>query len=77
MRKVFQNEIFTCASIYRYYLINVFKDSFQFVPLFDYTDCKIINWDSNIQELNISLMNYFNLTEDEIAYIEQLIKPMD
>ena len=53
------------------------KDSFQFVPLFDYTDCKIINWDSNIQELNISLMNYFNLTEDEIAYIEQLIKPMD
>lgn len=47
--------------------INLSKDKFRFVPLQDFSR----PW------TDADLYAKYNLTEDEIAYIEQLIKPMD
>ena len=50
---------------------------FQFVPLQDFTSSSDIDWSKSIADIDNQLYRKYNLTEDEIAYIEQLIKPMD
>lgn len=47
--------------------INLSKDKFRFVPLQDFSR----PWTDS------DLYAKYNLTDDEIAYIEQLIKPME
>lgn len=47
--------------------INLSKDKFKFVPLQDFSR----PW------TDADLYAKYNLTEDEIAYIKQLIKPME
>ncbi len=47
--------------------INLSKDKFKFVPLQDFTK----SWTDD------ELYKKYNLNEDEIAYIEKIIKPMD
>lgn len=47
--------------------IHITKNSFQFVPLQDFSR----PW------TDADLYAKYNLTEDEIAYIEKMIKPME
>jgi len=53
------------------------KDSFQFVPLFDYSNCNIIDWERSIEDINEALMSYFVLDMFEKKYIEESIKDME
>ena len=53
------------------------KDSFQFVPLFDYSDCSIIDWNRSIEDINDALVKYFDLDLFERQYIEDNIKIME
>ena len=46
---------------------NISKECFLFIPCLDFSK----NWNDK------KLYAKYNLTEDEIAYIEQLIKPME
>lgn len=50
---------------------------FQFVPLQDFTSSSDIDWSKSITDIDNQLYRKYNLTENEIAYIEKLIKPMD
>ena len=53
------------------------KDCFQFVPWFDYSNNDIISWEQSTDGINNSLVKYFGLTNEEISYVDNQIKPMD
>lgn len=57
--------------------INLSKDKFQFVPLQDFTNKSDINWNCSIEEIDKQLYKKYNLTSEEIKFIESMIKPME
>ena len=56
--------------------INLSSDKFQFVPLQDFTEGSDIDWSKSIEEIDKQLYAKYNLTEEEISFIESMIKPM-
>lgn len=57
--------------------INISSKSFMFVPLQDFTSSSDIDWSQSIADIDKKLYKKYNLTDDEISYIESTIKPMD
>ena len=49
---------------------------YRFVPLQDFTSNSDIDWSKSIPEIDQQLYKKYNLTEEEIAFIESMIKPM-
>lgn len=49
---------------------------FQLVPLQDFTKESDINWDTTIAEIDQQLYTKYNLSDDEIEFIENNVKPM-
>lgn len=52
------------------------KRVYQFVPLQDFTDNSDIDWSKSIEEIDKQLYKKYNLTQEEISFIENRIKPM-
>ena len=57
--------------------IHITKSTFYFVPLQDFTENSDIDWSKSISEIDQQLYKKYNLTEEEIAFIESMIKPME
>ena len=51
--------------------------TFRFVPLQDFTQNSDIDWSKTISEIDQQLYKKYNLTEEEIAFIEEEVQPMD
>ena len=49
----------------------------EYVPLQDFTDKSDIDWNKSIPEIDRQLYKKYNLTDEEIAFIESKIKPME
>lgn len=47
------------------------------VPLQDFTEHSDIDWSKSIPEIDQQLYRKYNLSEEEIAFIEKMIKPME
>lgn len=58
-------------------LSSVSPDRFQLVPLQDFTSNSDIDWSQSIADIDKQLYKKYNLSEEEIAYIEKTIKPME
>lgn len=56
--------------------INISAKSFMFVPIQDFTSNSDIDWHLSIASIDQQLYKKYNLSDEEIAYIEQTIKPM-
>lgn len=56
---------------------NVSQNVYQFVPLQDFTAKSDIDWNKSIPEIDQQLYKKYNLTNEEIAFIESKIKPME
>jgi DNA or RNA helicases of superfamily II len=56
--------------------IHLTKTNFQFVPLQDFTSASDIDWSKSIPEIDKQLYSKYNLSEDEIDFIEKMIKPI-
>ena len=56
--------------------INLSKEKFQFVPLQDFTANSDIDWNQSIAEIDAQLYRKYNLNNEEIDFIERMIKPM-
>lgn len=56
--------------------VNVTKECFAFVPMQDFTANSDIDWSKSIEEIDAQLYAKYNLTDEEIAFIESMIKPM-
>lgn len=50
---------------------------YRFVPLQDFTSKSDIDWTKSVAEIDRQLYAKYNLTDEEIAFIEQMIKPME
>ena len=50
---------------------------FQFVPLQDFTSQSDIDWTKSIADIDKQLYAKYGLSEEEIAFIETMIKPME
>ena len=57
--------------------MQVSKEVFQFVPLQDFTSKSDINWNKPISDIDRQLYKKYNLTQEEIDFIESMIKPME
>lgn len=49
---------------------------YRFVPLQDFTAGSDIDWSKSIEEIDAQLYAKYNLSNEEIAFIESMIKPM-
>lgn len=49
---------------------------YKYVPLQDFTSNSDIDWDKPVSEIDHQLYKKYNLSDDEIDYIEKTIKPM-
>lgn len=56
--------------------INLSKEKFNIVPLQDFTANSDIDWSQSIPEIDQQLYKKYNLSEEEITFIESMIKPM-
>ena len=66
------------------YMVSILKSSqnvtqivYGFVPLQDFTDKSDIDWSKSIPEIDKQLYAKYKLTDEEIAFIESKIKPME
>lgn len=50
---------------------------YKFVPLQDFTDKSDIDWSKSISEIDQQLYKKYNLTQEEIDFIESKVKPME
>lgn len=57
--------------------INLSKDKFINIPLQDFTNKSDINWSKSVAEIDKQLYNKYNLTQEEIDFIEKTVKPME
>lgn len=56
---------------------NIYQNVYEFVPLQDFTENSDIDWSKSIPEIDQQLYKKYNLSEEEITFIEEKIKPMD
>ncbi len=56
--------------------VNVTKECFAFVPMQDFTENSDIDWSKSVEEIDTQLYAKYDLSTDEIAFIESMIKPM-
>lgn len=52
------------------------KNTWANVPLQDFTSNSDIDWSKNVAEIDAQLYAKYGLSEDEISFIESMIKPM-
>ena len=52
-------------------------DVWKFVPLQDFTSSSDIDWSKSISDIDRQLYSKYGLSDDEIAFIEKMIKPME
>ena len=53
------------------------KETWEYVPLQDFTEHSDIDWGKSIPEIDQQLYRKYNLSDEEIAFIEKMIKPME
>jgi superfamily II DNA or RNA helicase len=56
---------------------NITQVVYRFVPLLDFSQESSIDWNVSISELDLQLYSKYGLTDEEIAFIESMIKPME
>ena len=52
------------------------KNTWRFVPLQDFTSGSDIDWSQSVAEIDRQLYKKYALTPDEIAFIEEKVRPM-
>lgn len=56
---------------------NLYQNVYQFVPLQDFTSTSDIDWSQSVSDIDRQLYAKYGLSDDEIAFIEKMIKPME
>ncbi|MCH5238183.1 MAG: Eco57I restriction-modification methylase domain-containing protein [Muribaculaceae bacterium] len=57
-------------------LKNMTRDTYKFVPLQNFTSGSDIDWEAPIEQIDAALYAKYNLSDEEIIFIESMIKPM-
>lgn len=73
---------YLCTKFARFLLLqalptlDIRKERFIFVPMQNFTTGSGIDWSKSIEEIDMQLYAKYNLSEEENAFIESMIKPM-
>ncbi len=51
--------------------------TFEYVPIQDFTSSSDIDWSQSVVNIDNQLYRKYDLTQEEINYIEKTIKPME
>ena len=57
--------------------MNISRGNFRFVPIQDFADSSDINWSKSIEDIDRQLYRKYGLNDEEIGFIERMIKPME
>lgn len=57
--------------------LNISTETFSLIPLQDFTDKLDIDWSKSVAEIDKQLYKKYNLTQEEIDFIEKTVKPME
>ncbi len=55
---------------------NIVRNKFRFVPMQDFTKKSDIDWSKNVDDIDRQLYAKYDLTDEEISFIESKIRPM-
>lgn len=53
------------------------RETWQYVPLQDFTEDSDIDWSKSVHEIDLQLYKKYGLSGEEIAFIEKNVKPME
>lgn len=53
------------------------KDTWKYVPIQDFSNNSDVNWNCSVSEIDKQLYKKYNLSEDEINFIEEKVKEME
>ena len=57
--------------------MNISRGNFRFVPLQDFTSSSDIDWTQPVAAIDQQLYRKYGLSDEEVAFIEKMIKPME
>ena len=57
-------------------LKNMTRDTYKFVPIQNFSVSSDIDWNRSVTEIDAQLYAKYDLSDEEIAFIESMIKPM-
>lgn len=57
--------------------MQVTAEVFQFIPLQNFTSSSDINWEQSIADIDRQLYRKYGLNDEEVSFIERIIKPME
>lgn len=53
------------------------KEKFSLVPLQDFSSKSDIIWNGSVHDIDLQLYSKYGLSEDDVAFIESMIRPME
>ena len=74
--KYLNSRLFKFLLYYGHGTMQVNKEVFGYIPLQDFTSNSDIDWSKSVAEIDQQLYAKYNLSPDEISFIEKMIKPM-
>ena len=72
-----KSKFFRALLFYNRHSLNISRESFELIPLQDFTSNSDINWDLSTEEIDYQLYKKYGLDETEITFIESMIKTME
>ena len=72
-----KTKFFRALLFYNRHSLNISRDSFELIPLQDFTLGSAIDWKHSIESIDQQLYKKYGLDEKEIAFIESMIRPME
>lgn len=75
-KKFFDTNFFKILLFFGRGTMQVSRDVFRFIPLLDFSDKSKMNWNKSMEEIDAHLYAKYNFSDEEIAFIESMIKPM-
>ena len=75
--KYIKTKFFRALLFYNRHSLNISKDSFNLIPLQDFTENSDIDWSKSIKEIDKQLYKKYGLDDTEINFIESHVKEMN
>ena len=72
-----KSKFFRALLFYNRHSLNISRESFELIPLQNFTDKSDIDWEQSVTEIDNQLYKKYGLDENEIAFIESMIRPME
>lgn len=71
-----KTKFFRALLFFNRHSLNISRESFFLIPLQDFTDNSDIDWSKSVHEIDLQLYKKYGLSDEEVKFIEEKIKPM-